>query len=207
MTSLLITFLVCSLLASMVLWGVSPLRQILLLCISQFLYEALDNHSQVDVVYTDFLKAFDMIDHNLLLNKLESFGFSDDLVLVVKSYLDSRLMCVRLKGFESRSFKQETGVPQGSVLGPLFFNIFINDLVASLDVSCLLCADDNFYTRSTPLLTLLVTHFGFRGVSMRSLTDAEKVVSFLIFPNAALPPVPKKLNLCCSTTHSTIRSY
>jgi hypothetical protein len=52
----------------------------------------------VDVVYTDFLKAFDMIDHNLLLNKLESFGFSDDLVLLVKSYLDSRLMCVRLKG-------------------------------------------------------------------------------------------------------------
>jgi hypothetical protein len=42
---------------------------------------------------------------------------------------------------------------------------------------------------------------------MRSLTDAEKVVSFLIFPNAALLPLPKKLNLCCSTTHSTIRSY
>jgi ribonuclease P/MRP protein subunit RPP40 len=63
-------------------------------------------------------------------------------VLLVKSYLDSRLMCVRLKGFESRSFKLETSVPQGSVLGPLFFNIFINDLVASLDVSCLLYADD-----------------------------------------------------------------
>jgi hypothetical protein len=76
-----------------------------LVTISQFLYEALNNHSQVDVVYTDFSKAFDMIDHNLLLNKLESFGFSDDLVLLVKSYLDSRLMCVKLKGFESRSFK------------------------------------------------------------------------------------------------------
>jgi hypothetical protein len=87
-----------------------------LVTISQFLYEALDNHSQVDVVYTDFSKAFDMIDHNLLLNKLESFGFSDDLVLLVKSYLDSRLMCVRLK----ESFVQRRASHKDQSLDPSF---------------------------------------------------------------------------------------
>jgi hypothetical protein len=53
--------------------------------ISQYLSDTLDNHSQVDVVYTDLSKAFDRIDHGLLLIKLESFGFSDSLVELIRS--------------------------------------------------------------------------------------------------------------------------
>jgi hypothetical protein len=111
-----------------------------LVSISQYLSDALDNHSQVDVVYTDLSKAFDRID--LLLTKLESFGFSDSLVELIRSYLSDRFMYVGVNGYASKSFKQESGVPQGSVLGPLFFNIFINDLVDDLDVPHLLFADD-----------------------------------------------------------------
>jgi hypothetical protein len=113
-----------------------------LVSISQYLSDALDNHSQVDVVYTDLSKAFDRIDHGLLLIKLESFGFSDSLVELIRSYLSDRFMYVGVNGYASKSFKQESGVPQGSVLGPLFFNIFINDLVDDLDVPHLLFADD-----------------------------------------------------------------
>jgi hypothetical protein len=113
-----------------------------LVSISQYLSDALDNHSQVDVVYTDLSKAFDRIDHGLLLIKLESFGFSDSLVELIRSYLSDRFMYVGVNGYASKSFKQESGLPQGSVLGPLFFNIFINDLVDDLDVPHLLFADD-----------------------------------------------------------------
>ncbi|KAH0818010.1 hypothetical protein GEV33_004781 [Tenebrio molitor] len=69
-----------------------------LVSISQYLSDALDNHSQVDVVYTDLSKAFDRIDHGLLLIKLESFGFSDSLVELIRSYLSDRFMYVGVNG-------------------------------------------------------------------------------------------------------------
>jgi hypothetical protein len=76
-----------------------------LVSISQYLSDALDNHSQVDVVYTDFSKAFDRIDHGLFLIKLESFGFSDSLVKLIRSYLSDRFMYVGVNGYGSKSFK------------------------------------------------------------------------------------------------------
>jgi hypothetical protein len=72
-----------------------------------YLSDALDNHSQVYVVYTDLSKAFDRIDHGLLLIKLESFGFSDSLVELIRSYLSDRFMYVGVNGYASKSFKDE----------------------------------------------------------------------------------------------------
>lgn len=114
-----------------------------LFCITQDVAQALDNRLQTDVVYTDFSKAFNRVNHELLLGKLGGFGLSSRLLELIKSYLSNRKQYVVLHGFKSSKYVVATsGVPQGSVLGPLFFNVFINDVVSMLQVKCLLYADD-----------------------------------------------------------------
>ena len=102
----------------------------------------LDNSSQVDVIYTDLSKAFDHIDHNRLLNKLYSFNFSPNLVTLFSSYFRGRSQFVANKANKSQIFHVSSGVPQGSVLGPLLFNLLIDDLASELTVCRLLYADD-----------------------------------------------------------------
>ena len=66
-----------------------------LVCVSQFIAEVLDASGQVDVVYTDFSKAFDSISHIILINKLMSFGFSGPLIGLFASYLSGRSLAVK----------------------------------------------------------------------------------------------------------------
>jgi hypothetical protein len=113
-----------------------------LLSVTHFLQVNLDARKQIDVIYMDFSKAFDHVDHKLLLTKLDSFGFSDNLIQLIASYLSDRALFVQYRGFSSGLFQQLSGVPQGSVLGPLFFVIFSNDMTDLLDVPFQLYADD-----------------------------------------------------------------
>lgn len=110
---------------------------------SQFLFETLDDSGQVDVIYTDFQKAFDKVDHQVLLTKLENrYGFCPQLICLLRSYLLHRRQYVLIEGFHSFQYPSISGVPQGSNLGPLLFLLFIDDLIAMFFTMRLLFADD-----------------------------------------------------------------
>ena len=95
-------------------------------------------------VYFDFSKAFDLVCHHKLLQKLASFNFDSDFLVLFKSYLNQRSQKVYVNGCLSDSAKITSGVPQGSVLGPLLFLIFINDLPKTVQTSSsYLFADDS----------------------------------------------------------------
>ena len=99
--------------------------------------------SQIDAVYTDFSKAFDRVDHGLLLLKLKKLGMPSEVVNWSASYLNGRTQKVRIGGTLSEVLLVRSGVPQGSHLGPLLFLLFINDITYFLkDVEFLLYADD-----------------------------------------------------------------
>lgn len=114
-----------------------------LACFSNFILENTENGGQVDVIYTDFEKAFDRVDHSILLSKLYRLGIRGDLLRWVKSYLFKRSQAVVLGGFRSNFIEIPSGVPQGSHLGPLFYNAYLFDITDSFKHSeHLMYADD-----------------------------------------------------------------
>ena len=104
----------------------------------------LNNGSKVGVIILDLSKAFDSLDHKLLLTKLKAYGLDRNSVTFMKNYLTNRLQCCKINNSFSEWGKVLNGVPQGSILVPLLFNIFINDIFLSLQKCDLAnCADDS----------------------------------------------------------------
>jgi hypothetical protein len=109
---------------------------------TQLISDSIDKGFQTDVVYLDFSKAFDSLDHNILVQKLWFVGASPMLVKFFCSYLQGRKQYVHCYGYDSASINVTSGVPQGSVLGLLLFLVFINDIGDKLTVPFFLFADD-----------------------------------------------------------------
>ena len=127
--------------------------------------KALDGGLSVGIILMDLSKAFDCIPHGLLLTKLKCYGLSDQACLLLESYIADRKQRVKVGHSRSEWGSVAQGVPQRSILGPLIFNIFINDIFYALENVCNLYnyADDN---------TLLNTHHSITRLKTKLETRA-----------------------------------
>ena len=156
-----------------------------LLSIIHEIQTAFDNNPTVDVrgVFLDISKAFDKVWHDGLVFKLKSYGVEGELLSLLKNYLQSREQRVVLNGQTSGWRKINSGVPQGSVLGPLLFLIYINDLPDGIISMCKIFADDTSLFSKVLDINKSVTELN---------TDLEKISQWAYQWKMQFNPDPNK---------------
>ncbi|CDQ70595.1 unnamed protein product [Oncorhynchus mykiss] len=154
---------------------------------------AIDKRQYCAAVFIDLAKAFDSVNHHILIGRLSSLGFSNDCLAWFTNYFADRVQCVKSEGMLSGPLAVSMGVPQGSILGPTLFSVYINDVALAAGDSLIhLYADDTILYTSGPsldtVLSNLQTSFNaiqhsFRGLQL--LLNASKTKCMLF--NRSLP--------------------
>ena len=126
--------------------------------LTEIIYKTLDSKQYSINIFIDFRKAFDTVDHHILLRKLDRYGIRGLSLQLIRSFLTNRFQSVKIKQHVSSAKQISIGVPQGSILAPLLFLLYVNDLPnISPNCSTILFADDttlSLHDESTSCLEL-----------------------------------------------------
>ena len=123
----------------------SAMNQLIL--VTHKIYTAIDNGQDVSIAFLDISKAFDRVWHRGLVNKLKTIGIRGQLLKWLTDYLENRCQRVVINGVQSPWLTIKAGVPQGSILGPLLFLVYVNDIVTNITSDIYLYADDTILMR------------------------------------------------------------
>ena len=119
-----------------------------LLCVMEMWTNSLNSREEIDCIYLDFQKAFDTVPHARLISKLKAYGMEGPLIRWITNFLSNRIQRVVVNNEMSTWSTISSGTPQGSVLGPTFFVVFINDIPDSINSTVNIFADDTKLFRS-----------------------------------------------------------
>ena len=165
----------------------------------QQVYEGLNSNEYGIGVFLDLRKAFDIVDHSVLLNKLDYYGIRGAALRLIASFLSNRSQYVSIGDIQSEVLQVHIGTPQGSCLSPLLFKIFFNDITScSTSLHFTLFADDtSLYMRNSNLLTLYnclneeLSNIGEWLVANKLALNVQKTVYMLFSGRKPLGTVPE----------------
>ena len=164
--------------------------------LTSHIVQAFHNKLYCACFFLDLRKAFDTVSHELLFLKLEHYGFRGQCLDYLKSYFNNRTQYVYSNGFKSESGSVVCGVPQGSILGPICFSLFINDLPFSVDSDVVLFADDAAFIITCDTFAGLIDKINklFSDLSaylnMSQLVPNSSKSKLMAFKSRSLPELP-----------------
>ena len=132
------------------------------LCLSYLnekIFKGFDNGLFTGMILIDLQKAFDTIDHNILIEKVKTISFCDDTVNWFHSHLTDQAFLVNIENKCSSISKNFCGMPQGSILGPLLFLLYVNDIKQAVSLDLLLYADDSCFVFEHKHVTEIEKYF------------------------------------------------
>ena len=161
--------------------------------------QCLENKEVGFCILLDFAKAFDTVNHEILLDKLNYYGIRGTAQKWFKSYLSERLQCTEIGNVQSKLDYVKSGVPQGSILGPLLFLLYINDIVVASNIcKFTLFADDTslFFshenkTEGAKILNIELSNIA-DWLAANKLSLNVKKSQLLIFTNQHIPKATKQ---------------